>query len=174
MDNNLRCKISDFGLSKVSTEGTMTQNIGTMLYIAPEMFNNTDSNEISEKLDVFSFSIIMYELLFEVVPYLTFSSKKIYHFRSAPNVNQETAAFTIPSKVAKGIRPVIPFINDEELELWVQEHVYPSQKSTNSLQACVSIISKYVSLMQKCWSQTPSERPSFSSVLQELSNLQSL
>ena len=139
------------------------------------MFNGTNPSEISEKLDVFSFSIIMYELLFEVTPYLTFSSRKIYRFRSAPNINQDTAAFSVPSKVAKGIRPVVPFLNDEELELWVQEHIYPSEQSTlNSLQTCITIISRYVSLMQKCWSQTPSERPSFSYILHELSNLQSL
>lgn len=56
-------KVTDFGLSKilnVKTEESMTQGIGTSHYIAPEVFTD---NQYTEKCDVFSFGIMMFEII---------------------------------------------------------------------------------------------------------------
>ncbi|KAG2375074.1 hypothetical protein C9374_010078 [Naegleria lovaniensis] len=63
-ENNV-CKICDFGLGReFSSEATtiMTSQIGTPTYIAPEIILD---QHYTEKCDVYSFSIIMWELLFE-------------------------------------------------------------------------------------------------------------
>eukprot|EP01042_Synura_sphagnicola_P000002 gene2-2_t len=65
-------KITDFGLSRVSTEfgsratDMMTGQIGTYHWMAPEVISGT---MYTGKADVFSFSIIMWELLTRQTPY---------------------------------------------------------------------------------------------------------
>ena len=62
-------KITDFGLSKISGESTRTmtfKNGGTLLYIAPEAWNN-DKNTI--QMDIYSMGIVFYELATLDYPY---------------------------------------------------------------------------------------------------------
>ncbi|EFA75541.1 hypothetical protein PPL_11046 [Heterostelium album PN500] len=59
--NDFKCKISDFGLSRLKMEqGTMTASVGCIPYMAPEVFKG-ESN--SEKSDVYSYAMILWELL---------------------------------------------------------------------------------------------------------------
>jgi len=81
-------KVCDFGLSRViDCTSTLTGNIGTVGWIAPEIFQN---KQYTEKCDVYSFGIILYELVAQILP-----------FKDVPS-------FKIPSMVVKGIRPTIP------------------------------------------------------------------
>jgi len=62
-------KVSDFGLSRVlinSKDLMMTRCVGTWRWMAPEVFS---SNEYNERIDVFSFGILMFEVLSRTVPY---------------------------------------------------------------------------------------------------------
>jgi len=63
-------KISDFGISRTKdAQANMTQLVGTSSYMAPEIALN---EFYDEKCDVFSFAIIMFELLVETTkPYGT-------------------------------------------------------------------------------------------------------
>jgi serine/threonine protein kinase len=60
--NDLFCKISDFGISRILSDETnsKTKKVGTALYIAPEVIL---TNNYDQKVDVFSFSIIMFQIL---------------------------------------------------------------------------------------------------------------
>lgn len=59
--------ISDFGCSKLNQFEQHTKRVGTGHYMAPEVIN---SNEYDQSADVFSFGIIMFELLCETTqPY---------------------------------------------------------------------------------------------------------
>ena len=61
----LNSKITDFGLSKKlgdENSNTKTMKIGTSLYMAPEVVL---SNNYSFKCDIFSYSIIIFQLLTE-------------------------------------------------------------------------------------------------------------
>ncbi|EFC44994.1 predicted protein, partial [Naegleria gruberi] len=63
LSNDLTPKIADFGLSTLSNQSsntTKTQHIGTLLYMCPEILLGKNYNE---KSDVYSFSIIMWQLL---------------------------------------------------------------------------------------------------------------
>lgn len=72
LNDKLNAKIIDFGISKIDTLRKMehmTRAIGTRHYMAPEVIRG---ERYSVLCDVFSFSIIMYELLTECfTPYAT-------------------------------------------------------------------------------------------------------
>lgn len=68
-------KVADFGLSRTSGGETasmvaMTVGVGTWRWMAPEVFENDgNSGAYDEKADVFSFAILMYEVLLRKMPY---------------------------------------------------------------------------------------------------------
>ncbi|KAK7388550.1 hypothetical protein VNO78_23369 [Psophocarpus tetragonolobus] len=63
------CKVGDLGLSKVKCQTLISGGVrGTLPWMAPELLNGS-SSLVSEKVDVFSFGIVMWELLTEEEPY---------------------------------------------------------------------------------------------------------
>ncbi|PSS08197.1 Serine/threonine-protein kinase [Actinidia chinensis var. chinensis] len=63
------CKIGDLGLSKVKQHTLVSGGIrGTLPWMAPELLSGK-SNMVSEKIDVYSFGIVMWELLTGDEPY---------------------------------------------------------------------------------------------------------
>jgi tRNA A-37 threonylcarbamoyl transferase component Bud32 len=79
LNDNLRAKIIDFGISKISSlnkKDTMTRAIGTRHYMAPEVIKGGTYNELC---DVYSFSIIMYEIITECFKPYEESLKKQKH-----------------------------------------------------------------------------------------------
>lgn len=66
LDANDYPKISDFGLSRTKINDTMTGRIGTCQWMAPEVLS---SQRYDEKADVYSYGIILWEMLTGDVPY---------------------------------------------------------------------------------------------------------
>ncbi|KAG1326629.1 Dual specificity protein kinase splA [Cocos nucifera] len=63
------CKVGDLGLSKVKCHTLISGGVrGTLPWMAPELLNGS-SSRVSEKVDVFSFGIVMWELLTGEEPY---------------------------------------------------------------------------------------------------------
>ncbi|XP_014640636.1 PREDICTED: ankyrin repeat and protein kinase domain-containing protein 1 [Ceratotherium simum simum] len=100
LDSNMHVKISDFGLSKWMEQSTRMQYIersalrGTLSYIPPEMF--LESNKVpGPKYDVYSFGIVIWELL---------TQKKLY---------SGFGMMTIIIRVATGMRPSLQPVSDE-------------------------------------------------------------
>ncbi|KAL9386583.1 hypothetical protein Peur_019707 [Populus x canadensis] len=63
------CKVGDFGLSKIKRNTLVSGGVrGTLPWMAPELLDGT-SNRVSEKVDVFSFGIAMWEILTGEEPY---------------------------------------------------------------------------------------------------------
>ena len=78
-------KVCDFGLVKTtgSQVGEMTQAVGTPLWMAPKVLSGTN---YGKECNVFSFAIIMYEVLVKRKPYFDQSSKgNALHFLVAQN-----------------------------------------------------------------------------------------
>ncbi|XP_074294393.1 leucine-rich repeat receptor protein kinase HPCA1-like [Silene latifolia] len=69
LDERLNAKVADFGLSKLfgdTEKGHMTTQVkGTMGYLDPEYFM---TNQVTEKSDVFSFGVVMMEMVTARMP----------------------------------------------------------------------------------------------------------
>lgn len=76
LDDNYEVKISDFGLSKpYQANLDHTTMVGTPQYMAPEI---SETSKYGPKVDVFSFGIMMYEILLGKYPYPQFRNKSPY------------------------------------------------------------------------------------------------
>lgn len=117
------CKVGDLGLSKVKCQTLISGGVrGTLPWMAPELLNGS-SSLVSEKVDVFSFGIVMWELLTGEEPYADL------HYGAI-----------IGGIVSNTLRPPVPDNCDPE----------------------------WRSLMERCWSAEPPERPIFTEIANEL------
>ncbi|KAI3811246.1 hypothetical protein L1987_20965 [Smallanthus sonchifolius] len=122
------CKVGDLGLSKVKRQTLISGGVrGTLPWMAPELLNGS-SSLVSEKVDVFSFGIVMWELLTGDEPYADL------HYGAI-----------IGGIVSNTLRPPVPESCDPE----------------------------WRSLMERCWSSEPSERPSFTDIANQLRTITS-
>jgi len=89
MDENKVVKVADFGVARVKDQsGVMTAETGTYRWMAPEIIEH---KPYDHKADVFSFAIVLWELLTGKIPY-----EYLTPLQAAIGV------------VQKGIRPTIP------------------------------------------------------------------
>uniref|UniRef100_A0A7N0TT83 Protein kinase domain-containing protein n=1 Tax=Kalanchoe fedtschenkoi TaxID=63787 RepID=A0A7N0TT83_KALFE len=117
------CKVGDLGLSKVKCHTLISGGVrGTLPWMAPELLNGS-SSLVSEKVDVFSYGIVLWELITGEEPYADL------HYGAI-----------IGGIVSNTLRPSIPESCDPE----------------------------WRSLMERCWSSDPSERPSFTEIANQL------
>lgn len=69
LDENWRCKVSDFGLSTLKKMNLRTDEdtpMGSIPWMAPE---SATSDKVDEKSDVYGFGIIIFEILKKAMPY---------------------------------------------------------------------------------------------------------
>ncbi|KAF1892500.1 hypothetical protein Lal_00010966 [Lupinus albus] len=122
------CKVGDLGLSKVKCQTLISGGVrGTLPWMAPELLNGS-SSLVSDKVDVFSFGIVMWEILTGEEPYADL------HYGAI-----------IGGIVSNTLRPPVPKSCDPE----------------------------WRSLMERCWSSEPSERPTFTEIANELRSMSS-
>ncbi|KAI8014302.1 Serine/threonine-protein kinase STY46 [Camellia lanceoleosa] len=89
MDENEVVKVADFGVARVETpSGVMTAETGTYRWMAPEVIEH---KPYDRKADVFSFGVVLWELLTGKLPY-----EHLSPLQAAVGV------------VQKGLRPMIP------------------------------------------------------------------
>ncbi|KAG2374413.1 hypothetical protein C9374_010697 [Naegleria lovaniensis] len=182
LDDRDRCKVCDFGLAKMMGQtfnSALTNNIGTLFYMAPECFvddnlsptwsDETDNLRLT-KLDVYSFGIIMYELLFEETPYNMTSEKLDYFSENEPSSTMHNSLAFLPQFLYKQLRPKIPFKDANQEYEWCKQFVY-KDPSMLSLKETVCVFNKLVELMKQAWDQNPHNRPSFQTISQMLQNI---
>ncbi|XP_062028863.1 serine/threonine-protein kinase STY46 [Rosa rugosa] len=73
-ENMKQVKLADFGLAREQIEGAMTSEAGTYRWMAPELFSTEPvprgaKIDYDHKADVYSFSIVLWELLTNKTPY---------------------------------------------------------------------------------------------------------
>ncbi|KAG6579939.1 TKL protein kinase [Phytophthora cinnamomi] len=66
LTESLHAKITDFGASRIRSDATMTSNVGSSLWMAPEVMVGGHYNE---KADVFSLGVVISELDTHELPY---------------------------------------------------------------------------------------------------------
>ncbi|KAG9147612.1 hypothetical protein Leryth_007385 [Lithospermum erythrorhizon] len=122
------CKVGDLGLSKVKCKTLISGGVrGTLPWMAPELLNGS-SSLVSEKVDVYSYGIVLWELLTGEEPYADL------HYGAI-----------IGGIVSNTLRPPIPESCDQD----------------------------WRSLMERCWSSEPQERPNFTEVANDLRTMAS-
>jgi serine/threonine protein kinase len=122
LDENHRPRVCDLGSSCVENmERTQTggDQIGTLKYMAPELWEDVP---YTEKVDIFSFALILYEMVV---------GRKVFPGSSQAQVCRMVLA---------GARAEIP----ETMDSFTAE------------------------LVGRCWSQAPTERPSFDDIYEQL------
>jgi serine/threonine protein kinase len=120
LDKRGHCRIGDFGSSKYMDSGSrMSINAVTQLYQAPELWHN---RPYTNKIDVFSFALVLYEIL----------------------VGDYGNSTNNPRALADGFRAKLP------------ADMRPEMKS----------------MISRCWSEDPNQRPSFAEVLMELKQIE--
>ncbi|KAL8046119.1 hypothetical protein ABFS82_08G160300 [Erythranthe guttata] len=98
------CKVGDFGLSKIKRNTLVSGGVrGTLPWMAPELLNGS-SNKVSEKVDVFSFGIVLWEILTGEEPY----------------ANMHYGAI-IGGIVNNTLRPTIPSYCDSEWRILMEQ-----------------------------------------------------
>ncbi|XP_058199792.1 uncharacterized protein LOC131314889 isoform X2 [Rhododendron vialii] len=98
------CKVGDFGLSKIKRNTLVTGGVrGTLPWMAPELLNGS-SSKVSEKVDVFSFGIVLWEILTGEEPY----------------ANMHYGAI-IGGIVNNTLRPPVPVYCDHEWKLLMEQ-----------------------------------------------------
>ncbi|KAL4340004.1 hypothetical protein GQ457_08G008040 [Hibiscus cannabinus] len=98
------CKVGDFGLSKIKRNTLVTGGVrGTLPWMAPELLNGS-SSKVSEKVDVFSFGIVLWEILTGDEPY----------------ANMHYGAI-IGGIVSNTLRPPVPSFCDPEWKLLMEQ-----------------------------------------------------
>ncbi|GJP32992.1 hypothetical protein CLOM_g17570 [Closterium sp. NIES-68] len=92
LDEQGRAVVGDFGVARLVGDGAeMTKEVGTYRWMAPEAFGTTGQWSITPRSDVYSFGIILWELLTARLPYESYSPLQ--------------AAVAV---ALNGLRPVIP------------------------------------------------------------------
>lgn len=135
MDNNLVIKVADFGVARFLNQGgVMTAETGTYRWMAPEIMNH---QSYDQKADVFSFSIVLWELLTLKLPY-----ENMTPLQAAIGVRRGERPVIPTNTHPKLVRlmqrcwdadPLIrPAFSEIELELkWLLEHVGASGETSD-------------------------------------------
>ncbi|KAH7285497.1 hypothetical protein KP509_33G031200 [Ceratopteris richardii] len=101
IDENEVIKVADFGVARVQAQnGVMTAETGTYRWMAPEVIEHWPYNR---KADVFSFGIVLWELLTGKLPY-----EHLTPLQAAVGVVQKGLRPTIPKNIHPRVAELLP------------------------------------------------------------------
>nr|KAG5709901.1 hypothetical protein BaRGS_029943 [Batillaria attramentaria] len=107
-------KISDYGISKFATSQIMGM-VGTPGYMAPEIM---EGQAYDEKIDIFSFSMVMYEVLTGHAPFE--KCDRLHQIHSIINIEKRR-----PSLKEYNVIACFPYLEDLMREMWAHD---PSER----------------------------------------------
>ncbi len=73
--NGTRAKVSDFGLSTVNALTAKGRDVDNPLWLAPEVMRG---EEYSEKADIFSYGVILWEIASHELPYSEYKFQFVF------------------------------------------------------------------------------------------------
>lgn len=107
LDGNFNPLITDFGLSRSSdNEIGYTENAGSPIYRAPEVY---ESKEYDQSIDVYSFGIMMYEIVTSLLPYYDFlpTIKGAFNFMKAVKELNRRPTFPEDQEISQEMKDLI-------------------------------------------------------------------
>ncbi|VAI35327.1 unnamed protein product [Triticum turgidum subsp. durum] len=178
MDENGMVKVADFGVARVKVQsGVMTAETGTYRWMAPEVIEH---KPYDHKADVFSFGILLWELLTGKIPY-----EYLTPLQAAVGVVQKTWILTqfIISTNHNNERICFGLLRTDNIT-WFEFLLFHDIMGFQDM-ISVNILlgtglrptipknahAKLAELLQKCWQQDPAERPDFSEILEALKKI---
>lgn len=140
-DAPIVAKIADFGLSRMKSSELLQETLSTYQWMAPETLGNEGKKvEYDEKADVYSYAIILWEIISLQFPFDEYLDVEEYTYvNPAGEVVFNADAVKLAIENIK-LRPTIPKGTPEYLE----------------------------ALIKKCWSHKPTNRPSFAEIIKML------
>jgi serine/threonine protein kinase len=159
MDKDHVVKVADFGVARFQDQGgIMTAETGTYRWMAPEVINH---QPYDNKADVFSFAIVLWELV---------TSKVLLHL----------FLWLLIVSLSQMMQLSLQLLNLLIFYFWCFQIPYDTM---TPLQAAVGVRQglrpglpkkahpKLLDLMQRCWEADPSKRPAFPDILVEVEDL---
>lgn len=143
LDEYWNAKLTDFGLAKVKTESErMSGSVcGSPPWMAPEFFE--ENPIISEKVDIYSFGMVLYEMASNLTPFHNFDHRLLNTF-------------------AKRQRPIIPDECEESLKILIEKcwNENPKLRPTpvqilGSLEECLNEKGFLDEFQSSLWDFTP-------------------
>ena len=102
-------KLCDFGSGKQTVEdAAWSKGVGTVTFMAPEVLKG--DKRLSSKVDIYSFGLILFQLLTRKVPF------------------DDLEQVTIPHRIISGVRPKIPSTCPKPLKKLIELCWHPSPK----------------------------------------------
>lgn len=142
-------KIIDFGTSRVvDTAAMMTTNIGTVQYMAPELFGmlilvylvtSLANEKYTEKADVYAFGIVLWEICTQQQPYA------------------DKPSWALPGNIFFPLFPHVHSFCKQRREAHTSKGTSP--KPYKTYQVMSQFLNRYTH--RACWQAQPSKRPSF-------------
>ena len=132
--------VADFGLTTIKAQQFLKTYCGSPAWTAPEVLRGL---QYDESADVFSFGIVLWEILSRKPPYEGMSPNVIIgkgKQLSLDTINRFSNHLLLSVIPENGMRPSIPEGSDPA----------------------------YVRLMTQCWDDVPSRRPSFHQIIETL------
>lgn len=124
LDKDFNAFLGDFGLSTLCIEKTKSNYNGTPMYMAPELF--LGDQKITEKIDIYAFAMVVYELLSFTTPFEKF-----------------TNPFQISHFVTNGGRPDLKSIDCPEMKTFIEQCWDQNPANRPSSRALVNHMMKY-------------------------------
>jgi formylglycine-generating enzyme required for sulfatase activity/tRNA A-37 threonylcarbamoyl transferase component Bud32 len=97
--------LMDFGIAKrLDSKSIVTQKfIGTCAYSAPEMFSKKRFGKISQRTDIYSFGVLIYQLLTGKLPFGDTTTEAIHGhcYEAFPKINEENIPPRVKQLIAK-------------------------------------------------------------------------
>ncbi|CAL5367213.1 unnamed protein product [Camellia sinensis] len=102
MEDKKKIKVADFGLAREETMGEMTAEAGTYRWMAPELFSVEPiklgvKKHYNHKVDIYSFSMVLWELLTNSTP---FKGRNNVMVAYASSMNLRPSMDNIPKDIA--------------------------------------------------------------------------
>ncbi|EFC38824.1 serine/threonine protein kinase [Naegleria gruberi] len=191
-ENEDCAKIYGFDLA-TNVQKHMSILVGSYVYIAPEVLKLDD---YSEKCDVYSFAILLWEVVMGIPtfdsyePIKQFLKRNSKYVKMTINIEQPTTSL----EILKRKPPCIPFLLDSDyakysithldspprkyvfipelLDRFVKEFMFSQvEEYPENLETIKNVVYGLSVLATRCWENNSNIRPSFREILENLTNL---
>ena len=158
-------KLCDFGVSiKLNDENITEKYVGTPIYSAPECIKG-DKKTITEKSDIFSFGLILWEMIALFPPHTEGNFYKVKKHSCFKNDYWLILIFFFPDLINKNESALN---SDDSLYTHVSDSEIEENYGTRPLLPPCELGSEYkyvLELFYACTEQDPDKRPSASSII---------